>query len=50
MSVDATPHKAPRLQNMAFVNERLSVHEQRASVHLTSGVHLNCTLDYWLRT
>ena len=37
---------------MAFYDEISSVHEQKvkcASVHLFSGVHLQCMLDSWLR-
>ena len=40
-----------QLQNMAFFDEISSVHEQKvwcASVHLISGVHLQCLLDVWL--
>ena len=42
----------PRLQNMALFDEILSGHEQKvrcASVHLFSGVHLQCELDIWFR-
>ena len=41
-----------RLQNMAFLDETSSMHEQQvrcASVHLISGVQLQCLLDFWLR-
>ena len=40
-----------QLQNMAFLDEISSVHEQKimcASVHLISGVHLQYPLDLWL--
>ena len=41
----------PQLQNMTFSDEISSLHEPEikcASVHLFSGVHLQCLLGFWL--
>ena len=43
---------AAPLQSMAFFDKILSVHEQKVrcvSMHLISGVLLQCLLDLWLR-